>query len=79
MVPKFNKMVMVIMLMVIILKMGMRKMLKAITKAMMMMETLQSTNRREGLCCNNCLTQTTTLWRRCTEINIIVRIIMRRF
>jgi len=26
-----------------------------------------STNRREGLCCNNCLTQTTTLWRRTNE------------
>merc|ERR1719430_2710644 len=26
-----------------------------------------STSRREGLSCNNCLTQTTTLWRRTTE------------
>jgi len=26
-----------------------------------------STNRREGLCCNNCFTQTTTLWRRTNE------------
>ena len=35
-----------------------------IMMVMMMMVTFQSTNRREGLCCNNCLTQTTTLWRR---------------
>ena len=28
---------------------------------------LQSTSRREGLSCNNCLTQTTTLWRRTPE------------
>merc|ERR1712013_865416 len=26
-----------------------------------------STSRREGLSCNNCLTQTTTLWRRTSE------------
>ena len=27
----------------------------------------QSTSRREGLSCNNCMTQTTTLWRRTSE------------
>ena len=27
----------------------------------------QSTTRREGLSCNNCYTQTTTLWRRTAE------------
>ena len=42
--------------------MGMGMMIMAMT----MMVTFQSTNRREGLCCNNCLTQTTTLWRRWT-------------
>ena len=42
------------------------KMTMMVMIMMVMMVTFQSTNRREGLCCNNCLTQTTTLWRRWT-------------
>ena len=34
---------------------------------MLLLLLLQSTSRREGLSCNNCYTQTTTLWRRTAE------------